>query len=64
MTTFERTPRDAPSVNPRKWTTKVNIAMLIAVLVVLGIGIWAAVHALRNPADVREDVHENVSPPN
>jgi hypothetical protein len=49
-------------VDPRKWTTKVNIAVVIAVLVVAAIGAGVAIYATFNPREVREDMHREVDP--
>jgi hypothetical protein len=46
-------------VNPRKWTTKVNVAMIVAVLVVVAVGTAYAIHANRH----RADVHDDLPPP-
>jgi hypothetical protein len=49
-------------VNPRKWTTKVNVAVVIAVVVVFLLGASYAIYASLHPGDVQEDLHEDVSP--
>jgi drug/metabolite transporter (DMT)-like permease len=49
-------------VNPRKWTTKVNAAVVIGVVVVLLIGAAYGIYALLNPREVREDVHKEMTP--
>lgn len=56
------------TVNPRKWTTKVNIAVVIGVLVVLIIGFSFVLWARESPGEVREQVDREVDrvtpPPN
>jgi hypothetical protein len=43
-------------VNPRKWTTKVNVAVVIAVVVVFLLGAGYAIYASLHPGDVQDDV--------
>lgn len=50
-------------VNPRRWTTKVNLALVIAVSAVFLIGLVYAVYAIMNTSDVQQDVHEDMTLP-
>lgn len=50
-------------VNPRRWTTKVNVAMVVAVVIVFAVGAAYAIYAAMRPGEVREDVQEEVTAP-
>jgi hypothetical protein len=49
-------------VNPRKWTTGVNVAMVVAVIVILLVGIGYTIYATVNSREVRQDVAEDLAP--
>jgi len=60
-------PTDQPleaKVNPRKWTSKVNIGVVIAVLLVLLIGAGFAIHTAQNRSEVQGEMHRDLSAPN
>lgn len=50
-------------VNPRRWTTKVNVAMVIAVVIVFAVGAAYAIYATLRPGEVQADVQEEVTTP-
>ena len=50
-------------VNPRKWTTKVNVAIVIAVSAVFIGGLIYGIYAILNTQEVQQDVHEDVVAP-
>ena len=49
-------------VNPQKWTTKVNIAVVIAVVAILVVGAIYAAYAVRNPSEVQDKMHQQSTP--
>lgn len=49
-------------VNPRKWTTKVNFAVVAAVVVVLLIGAGYAFFAVGDSREVHEEIHQDMTP--
>lgn len=51
------------SANPRKWTTKVNIAVVVAVLVVFLVGAGYVLYAWLNPREVQEQIDRGVEAP-
>jgi hypothetical protein len=55
--------QNAPLVNSRKWTTKVNIAVVISVIIVFivgGLWLWGT---MRHPEKTREQIDESVGRP-
>lgn len=52
-----------PIVNPRRWTTKVNIALVIGVILVMIIGAIWTWGTLRNPEKTRDQIDKDVSRP-
>lgn len=49
-------------VNPRRWTTKVNVAVVVAVSIMLLIGAIYGIYAIVNSGEVQQDLHEEVAP--
>ncbi len=50
-------------VNPHKWTTKVNVAVVVAVSVLFLAGFIYALYAIMNTGEVQQDVHDDVTLP-
>ena len=50
-------------VNPRKWTTKVNIAVVVGVIVVLLVGAGYMIYAAMHQREIQDDLHREVTSP-
>lgn len=50
------------AVNPHKWTTKVNVALVVAVGVLFIAGVGYGIYAIMHTSEVQQDVHEDVAP--